>query len=237
MASRSSAIGRVAIEQRSASATLRRDFPIPGSPPAIRRPFTLLRLCPAPGAQLNLLLAYDERGEGGGRMQSLEPAFDYAFASYAPRATGATKPFSPPREFSYSKISPVRCACLRRLRRCLVPPGFCRRAARLGRLTHDTALVARRHDKIANNDEARGNPDPHPTVSRPAQRTSRAVVTISRPARIARSGVVLMCLRVRSKPIPVAHILGDKAIESGHHPLNVFVVVADHFAQVFQIEP
>ena len=27
------------------------------------------------------------------------------------------------------------------------------------------------------------------------------------------------------------------AIEAGHHRLNVFVVAADHLAQVFQIEP
>ena len=48
-------------------------------------PFTLLRLCPAPEQQLNLFLASDERGAGGGRMQSLEPALDRALASYAPR--------------------------------------------------------------------------------------------------------------------------------------------------------
>jgi len=36
---------------------------------------------------------------------------------------------------------------------------------------------------------------------------------------------------------PVAHILGDEAIEAAHHRRNVFGVAADHLAQVFQIEP
>src|SRR5258708_29470949 len=48
-------------------------------------PFTLLPLCPAPDPQLKLPPASDQRGQGAARMQSLEPAFDCAFASYAPR--------------------------------------------------------------------------------------------------------------------------------------------------------
>ena len=109
----------------------------------------------------------------------------------------------------------------------------------VGRLTHDTALVGfAGTDKIAHNDEACGNPDPHPSLpprrNRHQPRGRHNFQTrANRPL-----GVVLMCLRVAEvSQYPVAHILGDKAIEAAHHPLNVFVVVADHLAQVFQIEP
>jgi hypothetical protein len=50
-------------------------------------------------------------------------------------------------------------------------------------------------------------------------------------------GIVLMRSRVAEiDENSVAHILGDKAIEAADHHRNVFVVLADHLAQVFRIE-
>jgi hypothetical protein len=109
----------------------------------------------------------------------------------------------------------------------------------VGRLTHDTALVGfAGTDKIAHNDEACGNADPHPQSS--ARRNwylprgrHNFQTRANRPL-----GIVLMCLRVAEVgQYPIAHILGDEAIEAAHPLLNVFVVAADHLAQVFQIEP
>src|SRR5258708_204420 len=203
-------------------------------------PFTLLRLCPAPDQQLKLLLASDERGEGGGRMQSLEPAFDCAFASYAPRGYWRDEAFQLP----LSDFPVLEDLARQLVRACgdydaaWFRQGLqaCRQ---VGRLTHDAALVGfAGTDEIAHNDEACGNADAHPQS--PARRNRHQPrgrhnfqTRANRPL-----GVVLMCLRgAEVGQYPAAHILGDEPIEAPPPPLTLFVLVPHPLPHIFHFHP
>ena len=91
-------------------------------------------------------------------------------------------------------------------------------------------------DQIADHDQPGGDADPHAqSLSRrqSADRLDEREAGAHRPL-----GVVLVRLRVAEiDQHPVAHVLGDKAVEAGDRLGDRAVVGADDLAQVLGVEP
>jgi hypothetical protein len=107
------------------------------------------------------------------------------------------------------------------------------------RLAHYTTLLGfAGTDQIAYDDETCGNTDTdRQSAAGRSRHWPRGRHNLQTGANRS-LGVVLMRPRVAEVcQNPVAHILGHESIETPDHRRNVFVVLAEHLAQVFRVKP
>ena len=194
-----------------------------------------LRLLPAAQQQLDFLLAPDERRLA--RAQGLEAAQHRRSRQDPPgalRLGEAGKRLRaeiceleqpadlPARRFADDQ----RIGCGQRLQ----PGGEVRR------LADDAALLCRAlADQIADHGEAGGDAEPHPQILSCRQSADRLDHRQASAHRALR--VVLMRLRIAEiDQHPVAHVLGDKAVEAADRIGHGAVVVPDQLAQILRVK-
>jgi hypothetical protein len=112
----------------------------------------------------------------------------------------------------------------------------CRRAARFGGLAHDAALLAfAGGDQVADDDLPGANADTNPQRLRRLGPPDRINESQAGPYRLL--GVVLMRLWVAEvHQHPIAHVLGDKAVEAGDRVSDATMIRADDLAQVLGVQ-
>ena len=199
-------------------------------------PLAGLRLPPAAQQQIEFLATPNERRLP--RAQCLEAAQHSALANDPPRRLRLGKPGKRLRaeigEIEQPADLPARrFADDQRVRRgqTLQPGG------EVGRLADDSALLRRAlADQIADRREPGGDAEPHVQILSRGQLADR--LDHRQPGAHRALGIVLMRMWVTEiDQHPVAHVLGDKAVEAPDRIGDGAVILPDQLAQILRVEP